>query len=215
MATAALSPIDVPPGRAVQLGLFIAVSILLHAALIGGVRIAPFSGIAGGEAQTHPPLEVTIGSEVAPANSTEGQQVESERPAAAVQPAVDSAAGGTGPEPAQRRSSARNEGAIEVPAAIKWNSAEELDARAEPLLLTEFEYPEALRGTRVFGKVRLRLFIDEQGALRKLEIVASEPAGVFDAAAAAAWSSVRFTPARNDGARVKSQKLIELAYAPD
>jgi len=85
---------------------------------------------------------------------------------------------------------------------------------AEPPLPREFEYPEALRGTKVFGKVRLRLFIDEHGILRKIEIVASEPPGVFDGAAEAAWSSVRFTPARKDGAPVKSQKLVELAYTP-
>jgi len=207
MAPVALCTTDFPSGRALRLGLFIAASITLHAAIIGGVRLAPFSGIIGGEAPAYPPLEVTIGGEIAQASTDENPQVQAARAVAVARP------GGEGAP--QRRSNASSAGAIEVPAAIKWFTAEELDVRAEPLLLREFEYPQGLRGTKIFGKVRLRLFIDEHGFLRKLEIVASEPPGVFDTAAEAAWSSVRFSPARKDGAPVKSQKLIEIAFAPD
>jgi TonB family protein len=102
---------------------------------------------------------------------------------------------------------------LTLPAPDKWYTASEVDVRAEPLTDIRLRYPEDLRDS-VTGKVRVRLFIDEGGVVRKLQIAASEPPGLFDEVAKRGWENVRFSPARKNGAAVKSQKLIELAYNP-
>jgi TonB family protein len=96
----------------------------------------------------------------------------------------------------------------------KWFTAAELDVRAEPLTAVDVEYPEALEGSGITGRVRLVLFIDEKGLVRKAQIASSNPERVFDDAAIKGWQSVRFAPAQKNGAAVKSQKLLELDFAP-
>jgi protein TonB len=100
------------------------------------------------------------------------------------------------------------------PRPAEWLAPAELDVRAEPLEAVILKYPESLRGTLLAGKVRLRLYIDERGVVRKMAVEASNPPGVFDEAARQAWAEVRFSPALKAGRPVKSQKLIELAYDP-
>jgi protein TonB len=103
---------------------------------------------------------------------------------------------------------------IALPSPDKWYTAQEVDVRAEPLAGVAVQYPENLRGPAA-GKVRLRVFIDERGVVRKIQVAASEPPGLFDESARKAWEDVMFSPAIKNGAPVKSQKLLELTYQPD
>lgn len=102
-----------------------------------------------------------------------------------------------------------------IPLADTWYSASELDVRAEPLTDVRLDYPEALEGSGIAGRVRLLLFIDERGVVRKTRVAASEPERVFDQAAIKGWQDVRFTPAVKNGIAVKSQKLLELDFSPN
>jgi TonB family protein len=63
--------------------------------------------------------------------------------------------------------------------------------------------------------VRLALFIDETGLVRKLRVVASMPENMFDSAAVRAWQDVRFSPAMKDGGPVKSRKVLDVEFTPD
>jgi len=102
---------------------------------------------------------------------------------------------------------------LALPAPDKWYTASEVDVRAEPITEIRLRYPPELT-ERVIGTVRVRVFIDEGGIVRKLQIAAAEPSGLFEEAAKQGWQDVRFSPARRNGIAVKSQKLIELTYAP-
>lgn len=97
----------------------------------------------------------------------------------------------------------------------KWYTAEELDARAEPLTALKLAYPEQLAGRRMRGRVRIVLFIDEQGSVRDAQVIASQPKLVFDDAALQAWRNVRFSPALKGSQAVKSTKLLEVDFGPD
>jgi TonB family protein len=102
-------------------------------------------------------------------------------------------------------------GDIDIPVPEKWLMAHEVDTRAEPLTGVTIDYPA---GIFAEGRVRVLLFIDERGVVRKSHVEAAVPAGVFDKAALDAWSSVRFSPATKAGIAVKSQKLVELHFTP-
>ena len=99
------------------------------------------------------------------------------------------------------------------PAPDKWHTAEEVDVRAEPLTPVNLGYPEHL-AARIYGRVRIALFIDERGWVRKAQVLASEPEQVFDAAAIQAWRDVRFSPALKGDLPVKSEKLLEIDFVP-
>ncbi|MCC7487851.1 MAG: TonB family protein [Burkholderiales bacterium] len=195
------------PGRTrVRLAAFIGLSAILH--LLTGYGSDPFGldaprfdrPAAGME------LRATLATGRAPAAPDESADA-----AAATAPATASSppragGGSTSSTPAETGS--------RLPVPDKWHLASEVDVRAEPITSVALRYPENLRGEPVAGVVRLRLFIDEGGVVRKLQIAASEPAGVFDDAARSAWQEVRFSPARRNGTAVKSQKLIEVTYQP-
>lgn len=147
---------------------------------------------------------------------------DSTRPASAPAPGVENpgaseAARGV-PSSAASEGMARTETdtperGLALPSPDKWYTASEVDVRAEPITEIRLRYPSDL-SERLTGKVRVRVFIDEGGVVRKLQIADSEPPGLFDEAAKQVWQDVRFSPARKDGVAVKSQKLIELTYAP-
>ena len=104
---------------------------------------------------------------------------------------------------------------IHLASPEEWFSGEELDARAEPLSPPKLGYPTELAGGRTAGRVRLALFIDETGLVRKLRVVASMPENMFDSAAVRAWQDVRFSPAMKDGGPVKSRKVLDVEFTPD
>ena len=62
--------------------------------------------------------------------------------------------------------------------------------------------------------MRILLFIDERGIVRKSQIAAGASEALFDEAAIKAWKNVRFSPAEKNGVAVKSQKLLEMEFLP-
>jgi protein TonB len=187
---------------------FIALSIALHLVTVIGAGPLDFAvgrpAPAPRQTELHATLVTGENARPAPAPGTEAA-------AAGKDAAPPSPSGPTeatarpGPDSAER--------GLALPAPDKWYTASEVDTRAEPITDIHLRYPANLT-ERVVGKVRVRVFIDEGGVVRKLLIAGSDPPGLFDEAAKQVWQDVRFSPARKNGAPVKSQKLIELNYVP-
>jgi TonB family protein len=189
---------------------FGAASAVLHIATLisfppAGVSSAPYRGPSQPE-----PLYATI----APAQKTHFAAVDGD-PRQDTKAAADQSAN---PHDAAGDSKADSRmgvpGGADVPFPEKWYTASELDLRAEPLDEVRLIYPEELDGTGIPGRVRLLLFIDERGVVRKTQVTEAEPARLFDKAAQRAWVEMRFSPAKKGGVAVKSQKLLEMAFHP-
>lgn len=96
----------------------------------------------------------------------------------------------------------------------RYYTARELDVRAEQINDVDLVYPRRAYETRTKGRVVLRIFINERGAIDDVSIVEAVPAGVFDEAALTATQALRFKPAIKNGRNVKSQKTIEVVLDP-
>lgn len=206
MRILALIPGGMPQSQA-RLAGFIVLSIGLHLVTALGAGRLDLSGQRFGDAapaRTTLHATLQLGDGAQPPAAQPADQAATGRDAAPARAPVEAVS------PAGASTSAAGLG---LPAADKWYTASEVDLRAEPLTDIRLHYPENLPA-RVAGKVRVRLFIDEGGVVRRLQIASSEPQGMFDEAARLTWEGVRFSPARKNGAAVKSQKLLELTYAP-
>lgn len=217
ISTGALYPGPVPgvDGRLVRrLLIFIAASIALHA-LTFTTAYVPGSGSS--------PLSVeaprVLNAVLAPGRTPEVPESGGDQP----RDAQDTSA--TGAEPAQatpaeaveREAKARAlpPGGVDLPMLEKWYTASELTSIAFPIVQPKLEYPEELAGSGITRRLRLKLFVDERGVVRKLEFVEPRREPPFETAATKAWNEVRFSPAIKDGVAVKSQKLLELDFVPN
>ena len=189
---------------------FIAVSIALHLLTLVGAGRFDLSAQRLGDA---PAPRVELHATLAPARPS---QPDAAFPAARsdADTTAKSAAQPAREEQAPRAGAAAEDAGLALPAADKWYVASEVDVRAEPLTAVRLHYPESLRGEPVVGKVHLRLFIDERGIIRRMQVSSSDPAGMFDETAKKDWGNVVFSPAIKNGMPVKSQKLLELIYQP-
>ena len=196
------------PGR-IRLAGFIALSIALHLITMIGAGPLDLSVRWPGDAPGRTELHATLlpGESARPAAAP---APDAEKPAAGADAAAAPAAAVEGTARAGTDAAERG---LALPAPDKWYTSSEVDVRAEPITEIRLRYPPDL-SERVTGTVRVRVFIDEGGVVRKLQIAASEPPGLFDEAARLGWQDVRFSPARKNGVAVKSQKLIELTYQP-
>jgi periplasmic protein TonB len=87
------------------------------------------------------------------------------------------------------------------------------NADLEQIAMAEPVYPaEALR-QRITGWVEVDFTVLESGSVRDVEIVASEPSGVFDASASAAVGAWRFRPRVVNGRPVPQRSSVVLRYA--
>ena len=189
---------------------FTAVSIALHALTLGAYT--PGGGSAPARAEASSVLHAVLAPrELA---FTPASDSPSERPADA---AANLDSGAAAPEPdatfvkVEPRS---GPGGLDVPLPDKWYTAAEVDVRAEPTNAPRLDYPPELALSGLSAIVKLRIFIDERGTVRKVELAESGPDRAFDMAARRAWDDVRFSPALKHGVPVKSQKLLELDFSP-
>ena len=75
-------------------------------------------------------------------------------------------------------------------------------------------YPREALQLGVSGEVKLRLFIDETGALVRSEMVSADPPGIFEDAAGQAVTTMRFLPARIGDRPVRSQRTVLITFDP-
>ncbi len=184
---------------------FICASLALHALIL--VSYSP----GGSGPRSHQGNAPVLHAELAPAPSD---------PASDVVAGADRGASGidatAAPSEGAGASSAAGAGPAGdgIPIPEKWYTATELTILAQPLVMPALRYPEELAGTGVSARVRVKVFVDELGVVRKTEVEQSAPHRAFETAAMAAWEDVRFTPAIKDGRPVKSQKLLEFDFEP-
>ena len=195
--------------RSTRFALFIALSIAIHLLTAVGAGTLPLAPYKPGSAPRNAAwLSATI------------VHADSRQPDATIAEATPDAGPAAAPRPDQLDAIPHSVGpgagekSLSLPVPDTWYVSSELDVRAEPLTEVRLHYPEAVAGQPVAGRVRVRLFIDEVGIVRRIQIASSVPEGVFDDAARAGWQDVRFRPARKNGVAVKSQKLIELTFQP-
>ena len=91
-----------------------------------------------------------------------------------------------------------------------WYTAPDLDRYPQPLATLQPRYPPA--AAEAAGEVTVLLAIDASGGIVERKVVDAQPAGVFDAAALAAFDAVTFMPAMREGQAVRSRMLVKLRF---
>lgn len=88
----------------------------------------------------------------------------------------------------------------------------ELDVRPGIMTRTEPEYPEAAARRFLSGRVVVRLYIAESGAVERVEVLKAEPPGYFEESAERAFLAARFSPGMKYGRPVKVQMTLEVNF---
>ena len=87
--------------------------------------------------------------------------------------------------------------------------ASELTERPAPLARIQPRFPD---GAPESGRLKMRLYINENGTVDAIDVTEAEPEGVFERAAAEAFAAARFRPGHKDGSPVKSQISLEVSF---
>jgi TonB family protein len=183
-------------------------SVAIHAAIIFSVSPATYRHV------TASPLTVEILRETtanAPGEITTARSP-SEFPASPViEPPLIQAI----PREAPQSATSVRETSVDINVPLdKYFTTLEVDIGAEQLNEVELVYPQRAFVMRTKGKVVLRIFISDQGAIDEVSVLEAAPAGVFEQAALTATLALRFRPAVKYGRHVKSQKTIEVIFDP-
>lgn len=207
----------IAPASLRRLTFFTAASIALHALTLAAyVPAGAFSSTSSGRAvdsalhATLTPVETSSQLETASSEPQPTGGVEQESSAQSTQDSPSK----TPDALASATPRAGAPGGFDLPTPDKWFTAQELDVRAEPLTPADLVYPQELMRSAAVGQVRILLFIDEHGIVRKSQIAAGASEALFDEAATNAWKNVRFSPAEKNGVAVKSQKLLQMEFLP-
>ena len=183
-------------------------SICLHLAVLGLIRIAPI----GYEASVTV-MQVRL-SELAPSEAA------AEQGHALAEVSPPGAQTATGPVPAATepvQATAQAEpaaAALNLPSPVdpRWYGAREVDGHPRAISHIEPAYPETARRRGQTGWVKVRLRIDERGGVTEAEVVESQPAEVFDAATLDAFRRARFEPARRQGLPVRYEGFFRVSF---
>jgi TonB family protein len=125
----------------------------------------------------------------------------------AVQPAQPSIS----PAPSPRQRAGSQDG-IAPGAALPrpyYHPASELTERPLPLAAIEPSFPYGAPPT---GRLKIRVYINEQGSVDTVEITDAEPAGEFEEATLQAFKEARFRPGYKDGTAVRSLLALEVRF---
>ncbi len=90
--------------------------------------------------------------------------------------------------------------------------ARELDLRPAPRSHIEPAYPNDAFLRDISGRVVVRLYVSESGAVDKVLVVHAEPPGYFEDAVQQAFRAARFAPAMKAGKAVKAELVLEVRY---
>jgi len=85
-----------------------------------------------------------------------------------------------------------------------WHPVAKLDAPPKHIDQTRLVYPSKAQREGVQGWVKARMQVNAQGVVEAVEIVATQPPGVFDAAALAFFRQARYQPPLKDGQAVRA-----------
>jgi len=91
--------------------------------------------------------------------------------------------------------------------------ANELEVRPGIQVRVNPAYPDRAARENVSGKAIVRLYIDANGRVERVEVERASPQGYgFDESAASAFRTARFSPAMKGGKRVRAQMRIEVSF---
>jgi protein TonB len=101
-----------------------------------------------------------------------------------------------------------------VPVMIdtNWYEARQLDVQPRASQPINPAYPSDAQRRGQQGTVKLKLKVDEFGAVRDVEVEGGNPPGVFDDSALAAFKNAHFEPARKEGQPVRALIYIRVRY---
>ena len=102
-------------------------------------------------------------------------------------------------------------GLVEMP-DLRFYPAGEVDQVAQPATPLALNYPLTLGRSQTDGMVVFLLRIDAEGLVVDMEILFSDPPGVFDRAATGPFVYARYAPAMKNGKPVRSEKRIEVMF---
>ncbi|MFA5171439.1 MAG: TonB family protein [Sulfuriferula sp.] len=91
-------------------------------------------------------------------------------------------------------------------------TAKEVDVHPRALLNIQPIYPAAAAANNQQGWVVLRIKLDETGKVEEVKVVDATPAGVFDESALEAFRQGKFAPAQKSGRAVKSLMEIKVWF---
>ena len=195
-----------------RLAAALAASVALHAVLVAalGWSAAPRWGGFTGPGFAPPPIRVMLRA------VAESAPPLAPVPAPAVVPALVPV---PAPVPAPVPDAASRPDAPAAEAAqrsllpgLHFYRTRDLDVQPGIMTQVEPEYPEAAARRFLSGKVVLRLYILESGAVQRVEVVRAEPPGVFERAAERAFLAARFTPGIKDRRAVRVRMTLEIAF---
>jgi TonB family protein len=179
-----------------RLGAALAFSAALHLALLGLLQ-APFGARWGEIAWTRgaPPIRATLRDSepgaAPPLASAPGAQL----PAAKAPGESDT---GRAPRALLPESHYYRTKELDVPPGIM--------TRVQP------DYPEAAARSFLSGRVVIRLYISEAGAVERVAVLRAEPPGYFEQSAERAFLAARFSPGMKGGRPVKVQMTLEVSF---
>jgi TonB family protein len=125
----------------------------------------------------------------------------------AVQPAQPSIR--PAPSPRQRTGNQDGTGLGAALPRPYYHPASELTERPLPLAAIEPSFPY---GTPSTGRLKIRLYINEQGSVDAVYITAAEPAGEFEEATVQAFKEARFRPGYKNGTAVRTELALEVRF---
>ena len=199
---------------AAQLRLLVAfaLSCLLHAAVfflpyLGQSSTQARSALAGGR---EPPqvLDATLDSAGARRQSDSVADTVARTEPVARAPLAHRDAAPAAQPAAQERAA----GADLLPlAAPAYYSTDELTKRPQPLTVADLDAPQ-IRPIVASGKIVLKLWINEFGAVADIRVEKTELPDIFSRTAVAAFKGMRFAPGERNGQPVGTVMRIEVNY---
>jgi hypothetical protein len=104
--------------------------------------------------------------------------------------------------------------AVLAVARVHYFSAGSLDLKPYPLRRIDLELPQEKNGIEYYGKLRLKVYINAEGGVDRVEATGSTVPAKLRDDAMKAFSQARWEPGRIWGFRVGSLKVIEVDYEP-
>ena len=88
----------------------------------------------------------------------------------------------------------------------------DLDSPPRAVVRHRPDYPFRAQQRNIEGSVRVKLLVQADGSVTRVEILSSEPAGVFDDAVRRSVPTWRFEPGRIDGEAVASWVVTDVRF---
>ena len=97
---------------------------------------------------------------------------------------------------------------------LHYYTAAEVDRAAFPLAAIDLPYPVGASGVQYEGRVEMKVYIDAEGGVDRVELLDAAVPAAYRDLALRAFRNARFGPALRGGRPVRSVKRIEVEFKP-